>query len=485
MNGFKPQKNSWYISRHIKECHSLFSDVLDAFVEAFICRCGEKHIYITPQTMEEPYHICRACGNNGFLDANTYNLEHFSAKIDMKPTVTRNTSGNICVMFHYTIPFGIDLAADNVRYTTESIVSFEYKKDYIEMQHLCSMDESLEWLLKETAISLIMEELNYAKADIDSLMMRKKAFLLRFGKSPACMYHWSMDQIAYSALSPTMDDTPMTLLHRLRNNHHQRSLKRILFHRYKSEMAKHGQFDALTPYILFRTFTNVDLLQQVLKKISLSNFIIAEHERVLFHNTLYHYYVVVALDLLQKLKESYTQKAIAKLLLEASDNLSWWYDIIAMFYQIQKEEAYQTYLQLPKRLSVASLHDTLIKANNLIEHHNANHPFVYNQHFIDVCVIHNGLSFKLPKTPTTLIDWSHQLHNCLYGYIDHVRSKQSTIFGIFKQDTLSYALEIQDNAIVQCYGKYNKSVPDDVNWTIQKWFVNTILKYTTKGVQKT
>ena len=91
------------------------------------------------------------------------------------------------------------------------------------------------------------------------------------------------------------------------------------------------------------------------------------------------------------------------------------------------------------------------------------------------------MSFVLPKTIIELIEWARCLNNCMYSYANRIHEGKSTIYGVFVDHCLTYAVEIQSGKIVQALGVSNKSINDNDMPIIEHWFKQVYLdKVTTE-----
>jgi hypothetical protein len=58
----------------------------------------------------------------------------------------------------------------------------------------------------------------------------------------------------------------------------------------------------------------------------------------------------------------------------------------------------------------------------------------------------------------------------MFSYATAIHDGESIIFAIFKEDILSYAIEIRRQEIVQAKAKFNQSIPPDDMKKIRRWF---------------
>ena len=96
--------------------------------------------------------------------------------------------------------------------------------------------------------------------------------------------------------------------------------------------------------------------------------------------------------------------------------------------------------------------------------------FEYLEHDLKAQTKKDLFEYRLPKTIHILQQWSQQLHNCMYGYSRSIHQGHTIIYGVFKDDILSYAIEIQGNKIVQALGRHNRRMEAEARAEIDAWF---------------
>jgi hypothetical protein len=81
----------------------------------------------------------------------------------------------------------------------------------------------------------------------------------------------------------------------------------------------------------------------------------------------------------------------------------------------------------------------------------------------------SDLRFVLPTDTLELSQWAKKLHNCMFGYVNSIKSGISIIYGVFKNDEILYAVEIRSMQIVQALGKFNNKIGSEDMEIIKKW----------------
>lgn len=96
---------------------------------------------------------------------------------------------------------------------------------------------------------------------------------------------------------------------------------------------------------------------------------------------------------------------------------------------------------------------------------------------------YKDLIIVVPKAAEDIIKEGHDMHHCVGGYVSSVAQGKTTILFIRKKDKPSksyYTMEVQNNEVKQCRGKYNAGMTPDVIAFVQK-FKKEILKQRRKA----
>jgi len=129
-------------------------------------------------------------------------------------------------------------------------------------------------------------------------------------------------------------------------------------------------------------------------------------------------------------------------------------------------------------LSIKNLHDEIIRCTFYEENSTLNSvEFLYEPKYEQACILMDDLEFKLPPSYTVLHQWATTLHNCIAGYTYDIQNRQSTIFGVFKDDKLCYVVEVYDDEIQEMSGKYNADVSEDDQPKIKRWIEKSFRQY--------
>lgn len=81
------------------------------------------------------------------------------------------------------------------------------------------------------------------------------------------------------------------------------------------------------------------------------------------------------------------------------------------------------------------------------------------------------------KRGTDLLKISETLHNCVYSYADKMKNKESCIYTYQNDDNMIACIEVQDHAVVQLYGNYNKRIKGLALSEIKDWALLNKLEF--------
>ena len=270
-------------------------------------------------------------------------------------------------------------------------------------------------------------------------------------------YYWDMTLLQnYTRKYPS----EIKMLDYVCSHRKEKSVKKALYHTYHNAIdAKY--YNPHSDYVFSRTIDDVNLLVKLIN-------IDPDIKQKIFTDDDY----LEGMALIIFLKNHYTEKQICKLCFKEIMNkqaLQYWKDIVRM---MQRDNAFidlEHYFHKVK-LTTKRLHDEIVRALHIANFsYEGNAIFNYEDSQISAQGIKDDLVFKLPFSAEELSLWSKVLHNCMFGYIDDIQRKSSLIFGVFKEGTLLYALELKEQKIIQAKAVFNQSIPQDDMQIIRKW----------------
>ncbi|MDY0215172.1 MAG: PcfJ domain-containing protein [Bacilli bacterium] len=176
---------------------------------------------------------------------------------------------------------------------------------------------------------------------------------------------------------------------------------------------------------------------------------------------------------LRSLHTFYTQKELYSLFVQASrsvDSCTFFRDSLRII-SLEGAQWFEAFY-VKENNSLTSLHEILVFLQNSKRQKysiNPDEPFVYENFFLEAQTKHDDLNFKLPKTPKELQEWARGLKNCMFSYMSMIIKRQTTIYGVYKEEKLLYALEIRNNQIVQVKASCNRPLSAKEMQKIEAW----------------
>ncbi len=479
----QPRVNSWLLQmKDEKGAKNIYH---------YFCYCGQEFRLKTHKSMDEVESLkCPFCANDYFKDAVAF-ADMKSTKIWKQFAWQRSLcedehSWNITLK--YEIPV-VNSQTQEIDFRDEKLLNIQLQKDGLQafkVAHhskihfkysLYMNDKSmlLKELLTEDAQKHLYEYLllhrtqNIEWIDEGRIVLlslsQKLKYISYFLKNSHLKEHeffyWKMDAIlADSSEYKTQEE----MLAFVSNHRKEKSIKKRLYKGYEEAM-KHKAYHPYSDYVFARVIDNTDLLAQ------LYDIYPAIKEHLFTDNTF-----TVAREFLLFLKEHYAEKQIVRFFCidiqnetEYKNRLLLWRDTLQLLRTRGMFAALHEHFTKQK-LTVQMLHDEVSRVSHLLSYEYAQkEEFEYEDIYLNTSQQYRGFEFKLPQTVQELSLWAKDLRNCMLGYAKRVHEQTSVIYGVFKEGTLLYAIELRGVKIVQSLGKYNAKIDEDDMQIIREW----------------
>jgi len=311
---------------------------------------------------------------------------------------------------------------------------------------------SIQWIDSKSIEDFTIEKkLKYISFFIKNHHLKEKEF-----------FYWNISEDMFEQTKKYT--TQKKMLSFIANHREEKSIKKALYLSY-IKFIKNQEYYPYSSFMFSRCFNDVNLL---VKLLSIDNS--TQKELVNAEN------LDISMKLIQFLKTFYNEKQISRLFIEQMQkyphsSLRFWSDTVGML-QTAEDLIYIQQHFVKVKLTLRNLHDKFVEIFNLKRYEdNYKSVFTYTDQELRAQTTVNDLEFRLPENSGQLYQWARYLHNCMFSYKSKIQNKLSTIYGVFRDDTLLYAIEIQNNKIVQAYGKYNSDIKDDKDTdSILKWY---------------
>ena len=454
--------NSWHLKLPLKACKGALPYHWEHSIEAYQCQCG--HFELNPDII--PYR-CPQCDNEYFHNAHMpanhaneliINIEHFV------PILQKHQNGHHALVFTH-VPTHVDINRNCLEFERLEVLHLhmdctghlhshsEYRpSDYVKRR-----------LLKEL-FQFIGEELNQIIPNWNTLnfyampletQQRAIAFFLQHPELDGELFFWAGDAFVKKAIKEAT--TPISALDKLINGRQEKSIRRTLFARYSYEL-RFNEFDMVFPFIVSRIFRDTNRLCRLLAQHHLT-FAIDSHHQDFDASDLISFFTF--------LKNHYEEKELEQIICQIPSATSLWLDILHMY---ETAGAFIEAFFHRGKASLQSIYNECVKFANFHNFNDTQIAIIYETLDCKACITTHGLTFLLPASIGEIIHWSQELHNCLYRYVNKIYRRKTTVYGVFRNNLLVYAVEVCTEGIVQMSGKYNSRVNTADQTAITYWF---------------
>lgn len=375
----------------------------------YFCKCGSRFI------SNNDNQKCK-CGNSKFYnykDVKNHNIELLE---------TENIKQGYIAFFEYPV-------FRNGKIEIERKILFEYR-DFLEFHDFAKSNNKDELIAEFVKLYMIKENKWKKYRYIwEKLKHNPFVLLIMIHKDPE-MALWSYVDIEKIHKKSVIEFFEKFLKNRAK------SIKKAVFYRYKKLINK-GKYNYYFDLLVLNALDDVNLQRDLITKATDINSVFFSKD-------------VEIIKFAKFLKTNFNKKKIFNFLKKTV-----------------KSGTIDKYLEIFNnhqiRIIDKSIENTLLKAKNEV--------IKYDYHFPDTYEF-DGFVFKLPKTSYELIDYSFKLKNCLDNYINQ-HNKQCLIFGVFDQNRLKYAIEvdIKSKKLKEARGFANSSI-NNKDYAKIRTFVN-------------
>ena len=478
--------NSWYYSRPLKQCINLFQEEDNDYQAHFYaCACGVQEVIVS-SVEHTPTYVCEGCENQYFINA-YHAMQEQSIYLHYEGVaytyVCEHTSKGFKATAYLDVPARTHFMQKRISFKEERIESYEIILEHGKATEVSSpLSTELSMVLKRHLNDYIIQTYNDDRNILIYFKYEKntdkqvKIVLFYLGLPKYLEYIFYFWKVDFNLRGMEKKNRPMTIdamINYLLNNRTEHSLRQALIERYRATFWDNVgnksfynpdaiyHFDPLVPFVVSRSFDDPNIASMLLR----NEWVLFEHNNQASDEELYTLHDVIWLIMF--LKRHYSEKQIAKLLLSIPSELAVWDDILALV--IDNKHSIRGHFNKVK-LNMKSLHDEIVNCTLQEEnkiHYHVN--FTYEAQYKNACIVFGDMEFRLPATGEVVASWAHSLHNCLLGYIIPINLRYTTIYGVFSDNTLIYAVEISEKVIVQMSGKYNVPLPEKEAGQIKQW----------------
>jgi len=479
-------ENSWYIKQdklHHFFCKCGIHDILENHIEDdynfdMIKFKREEIDFSKIPNIYHPDNCCSMCGNKRYLDMNALlfeNITKFWSDIKWDYEEREDTLSWSIVSFmkipiltkeRETVTFKkLELST----YTVEKQGTSHYlennehffKKHIIIKGQYHKVNKLFQDKSYNNMIKLILKRptknIEWLNGEVESI--EQLIFFLKYPNVRSKdVFFWKNKE---SFLEPLKHyDNVESFLDFFLNHRLEKSLRKAQFLSYQ-KMMNYLAYNPVADYIFSRTISDRNHLLKALNM----DIVIKE---ALFDDC----QIDAVIHFIDFLKHYYQEKHIVQLWLSIKeDDLAHFLlrdssDFFRNGYM--RDELYDKFQKTP--LNIRAIHHELTKHSQKFDKlKQKEFKFIYSDTLMETQGVRENIDYRLPFNNEDLYHWGSLLHNCLFSYSKHISNNTSTIFGLFIDDKLMYAIEIRKNKIVQSSASHNKSLDNSVKEKIDRW----------------
>jgi len=474
-------ENGWEINIPLKRTAELSQ-------KYYLCRC--RHLMFKEEELEsEDLIICPKCGNNLFLSLEAFQnpKQHlFAAYFNFSTRTYFDNIGWHAVISYYLPSYqedtqvltwmSKDVLRNSLRYdglqqmnTLDKHVDEKaILKGLVASKFSSLFNKKVATSLKEYVFKTLTPELKWLSTIENNEKLKTDlnfaAFCLKYpAVKEVDLYYWNAKHIPELLSYPSVRDSLTFIL----NNRKEKSVRKALYLSYKKKMEQTARrYDPTFDYVILRVFSDANYLTFLLS-------IDAYNKNNMFHEN----YPETIIDVFTFLKEYYTEKQLFSFIKQSVtgyNHYHLWQDSLRMLSNQGTLSVFREHFNRSKP-QVTLLHDELVRIQNFYINPSKIDMlsvFSYSKQKLKAQATFMELEFKLPSTAKDLHTWGTELNNCMFSYSSSIRKQRTTIYGVFKEQKLVYAVEIKNNKIIQTKAVSNQSVATSEKSIITQWYNN-------------
>lgn len=458
----------WKLSVDFNKSQHLFYEKIktDYMIESYICSCSHKEFIIKHSTENIDY-ICEQCGNDVFFNANDawnhtdrFLSQNTTLKLFYVHDIT-HTDLYITSYYFINIPRFIDFLKEKIIFSYMPIYSLSLSNDgdLYEDYHLEYNEDIFNSLNFSLSKYLYDNDcFNIPKDDNKEKTLDKAIFFLKNKHlKNSDFYYWK------DISSLTEEESSLnSALMKISSFPKSKLIKKSIYQNYINQLDDNSKYNPTFIEVFTNSFEDINILAKLLQLsviYSTDNNTSKDGLNALLH----------------LLKQHYKEKQILNFFnsIESHWNEYLFRDTMNEFYFAQ-EIIQDTFKKVS--CSIESIHDEFVRCSQA-ERFNLmlNQTLEYTSDELKTCMKIKKYEVKLPHTGKELFVWSERLHNCLSGYFEAIKNKETMVYGFFKEDTLVFAAEIENQTIIQASAKYNNGLTDEQQDILTKWYTRFLI----------
>ena len=487
---------SWYLTLNINNLKTLFSqENLPYEVDCYLCSCSHKEIIMKNRNDILDEFECKNCQNKLFYNANKYHsnslwYQQLNSILDneflsnIEAEIIIDEENNLKSFIGLKIPISIDLASEEIIYTTKKIFEVEINKSgnikdnlfvNLHFEELKSYREKRDEAYFNVHIeeNILINRHHLVKIFKNRILEKLKTFYL-FEKINHFEKIISFEEVAFFyshsfildyefyywkniELLPTHNMNLLNGLQFILNYRKEKSLKKAVFLDYKKQLEENKAYYFTYVYCITRLIKDVNIAKRMIELDFSYHLEILDESFRLY-------------EFINFLLERFNEKQIENIFkgyLKNKNERFWLIDSINLYSEL-KDEIYNLTLS---KANYITIHDQLGNfQRRFTERAIFDMTFEYEKKYINACYKIEDYEIYLPNTGNELYEWAEKLENCLFSYGFQIKDRRTTIYGFFIDNEIKFAIEIKNKKIVQARKKFNKTLSTKENDLVDNWF---------------
>lgn len=434
---------SWVLTVDFDKEKHLFSDKIetDYKINAYSCSCGHTEIIIYNQSQIIEY-ACLECENKKFNDVNMLlnnpkkfslfkkkQINHFRYRV---PIVHKDDT--VVSKLVFMIIDEINLSNNHLKY--KEVVLYEVSIDSFGNLHRNYSGEATDFI--DEIEREIVKYIQYNKI---------------FSIPKNCMVFSPLDKLSFSLKNKAI----LSGTYNLRNRN-EKSILRTIYQQYSIFSTKDREIFAYYIEVIVCNIKDPNLVCRLLDMIHT----FSKSTMYLFARYRMRFEEVIAI-----LKSyNYTENQITHFL--GKTDYDYMFEDLMVELDYIREKKILDFRKVS--CNIKALHDEAIRCTKGYRRKDLNDTkFVYKESQIELCTSVEGYNIKLPNNALELFEWADNLHNCMASYSGLIKQNSTLIYGFFKNEILTFAVEIRQGELIQASTKYNKELSVDENIILDIW----------------
>lgn len=448
-----------------KEKH-LFSGSIDTdyMISSYSCSCGHEECIVTCNRYNLDEYICPACNNEIFYDANKAwkCIEYFlkdndKLKLDYKYEIFtyKNRIESLYITY---IPASIDFLKNKINFKAKIINSLTlYYSGEIEdnRDNLDKLNIGIYGKIENMLNAHLAKNINHLNIPIppsEKITYKKVSFFFKHRNLKDFeFYRWKNIELLTYDKYLTTDKVLKTIT----DSRKEKSFKKAVYKNYQKQVKSGSRISMVA-------------IEEFSLKIKDPNMIV-KFLRLDLHR--FEYGVKSILDFLL-LKYSEKQIYIFFGSLNNNNENSYLYNDILRELMLIDGDKSQFFNECKKpKCDLRSLHDSLVDYNSKKrEEKIVGMKLSLRKEDLKLCGMIDNYKVILPENGSSLYSWSKILHNCMASYYARIAKNETLIYCFFKKENIEFAVEIQNDNIIQATAIYNRQLNTEQYDILEKWY---------------